>query len=319
MARANGRPGSAGWTPPVADQAAGLRALLAGVSGPGPSPPAAEEAAGTAPAGLARVMAITSGKGGVGKTSLAVNLALALQQMGTKVALVDADMGMANVDILMGLVPERHLGDLVEGRCTLDEAICAGPEGVVVLPGASGLWELASIRGEPLQRLLQEIRRLDRLVDLVLVDTGAGIGEQVLTMLRATPEAVLVVTPEPTSLTDAYGLVKVLARSGSLPRLHCVVNMHKSAHEATAAANRLRTVARRFLGIEITPLGSVPFDPVVSRAVLDQVPLLLRFPHSAAAGAVREIAGRLAQAPASQRSRSGGLSGTLRRMLRGWA
>ncbi|MEW6045942.1 MAG: MinD/ParA family protein [Bacillota bacterium] len=263
---------------------------------------------------LARVVAVSSGKGGVGKTSLAVNLGLALQELGRRVALVDADLGMANVDILMGLVPQYHLGHVADGTCTLEQALCRDPDGLLVLPGASGLMELASMRGEALQRLLGQLRRLDRLVDVMLIDTGAGIGEQVMAFLQASPEVIVVATPEPTSVTDAYGLVKVLTRTRSAARLHLVVNMCRNADEGMRVAGRLKAVAGRFLGVELSLLGAVPHDPAVSRAVLDQVPLLRGWPRSPAARGVREVARRLLELPAV--TSGGGLSGALRRMVR---
>lgn len=302
---------------PLTDQAAPLRQMVRGRSGaPHPDPPS-----GVPSVRLARVIAVSSGKGGVGKTSLAVNLALALGELGLRVGLVDADLGMANVDILLGLVPRHHLGHVAEGSCTLEEALCRGPEGLLVLPGASGLLELASMRGEPLQRLLRELRRLDHLVDVVVIDTGAGIGEQVMAFLQAAPEVLVVATPEPTAITDAYGLIKALLRARSLSqqrvvatRFFLVVNMSKSADEGRRVASRLQAVAERFLGVELVPLGVVPYDPAVSLAVVQQVPLLTRWPRSAAAQGVRQVARRLLDLP--EVPSVGGLSGALRRMLR---
>ena len=269
----------------------------------------------------ARVIAVSSGKGGVGKTSLAVNLALALGELGLRVGLVDADLGMANVDILLGLVPRFHLGHVADGTCTLEQALCRGPQGLLVLPGASGLLELAAMRGEALQRLLRELRRLDRLVDVVIIDTGAGIGEQVMAFLQASPEVLVVATPEPTAITDAYGLVKALTRvrsqgapSMQATRLFLVVNMGRNPEEGRQVAARLQAVAQRFLGVELVSLGVVPYDPVVSLAVVEQVPLLSRWPRSPAARGIRDVARRLLDLPAAPSV--GGLSGALRRMLR---
>lgn len=302
---------------PAADQAAPLRQMVLGRR----SAPHPDSVPGVPAARLARVVTVSSGKGGVGKTSLAVNLALALGELGLRVGLVDADLGMANVDILLGLVPRYHVGHVADGSCTLEQALCQGPEGLLVLPGASGLFELASMRGEALQRLLRELRRLDHLVDVVLIDTGAGIGEQVMAFLQASPEVLVVATPEPTAITDAYGLIKALTRArlqnyqrALSTRFFLVVNMGKSAEEGHRVAGRLQAVAERFLGVELVSLGVIPYDPAVSLAVVEQVPLLRRWPRSAAAQGIRQVARRLFDLPPAPSV--GGLSGAVRRMLR---
>lgn len=305
-----------GLTQPAADQAAPLRAMVqerqaglaAGVATPAP--------------GLqqARVVTVTSGKGGVGKTVLAVNLALAMGELGLRVGLVDADLGMANVAVLLGAMPRYHVGHVVRGICSLEQALWQGPQGLLVLPGASGMADLAALEGEALQRLLGELRRLDRLVDVVVVDTGAGIGPQVMAFLQASPEVLVVSTPEPTAITNAYGLVKALVQgrpAGSyapLPRLFLTVNMERGADEGQRVMRRLETVTRRFLGVEVVTLGVVPYDTEVPRAVVEQTPLLVRRPGSPAARAIRQVAHRLLDLPAAPQSR--GLSAVVRRMLR---
>ncbi len=272
------------------DQAEALRRLVGGWSGRERVEPGSGSPVGLR---LARVVAVTSGKGGVGKTSLAVNLALAARELGQRVAVVDADLGLANVDIMLGLLPRFHLGDVANGRCSVEEALCAAPGGIQVLPGASGLWELADAGAATLRRLVAQLRHLDLLVDLLLIDTGAGIGRQVISFLASAPEVVVVLTPEPTALTDAYSLLKVLTASGAAPRVYAVVNMCRRRGDGERVGGRLADVSARFLGLPVLLLGHIPFDEAASRAVVNQVPLILQDPQSPAAAAIRQVARRL--------------------------
>lgn len=299
----------------IADQAAPLRQMASSTwSGPGPVPEP-----GTSSWRLARTLTVTSGKGGVGKTVLAVNLALALGELGLRVALVDADLGMANVDVVLGLMPRYHIGHVIRGVCSLEQALCPGPKGVLVLPGASGLADLAALDEARLWQVLRELRQLDRLADVVVVDTGAGIGPQVMAFLEASPEVLVVATPEPTSITNAYGLIKTLVQSRSTgrdvaPRLFLAVNMDRRRDEGQRVVRRLQTVVGRFLGVEIVTLGIVPYDGAVALAVAEQTPLLLRRPDSPASRAIRQLAWRLMDLP--EQPQRPGLSGIVSRMLR---
>ncbi|HEY8426525.1 MAG TPA: MinD/ParA family protein [Limnochordales bacterium] len=299
---------------PIADQAAPLRRMAA--SRPG-------RVTTVAPAASsdwrpARTVTVTSGKGGVGKTMVAVNLALALGELGLRVVLVDADLGMANVDVVLGMVPRYHVGHVIRGVCSLEQALWEGPKGVLVLPGASGLAELAALEEDRLNHLIGELRRLDRLADVVVVDTGAGIGPQVLALLHASPEVLVVATPEPTSITNAYGLIKTLVQEhpngrAGVPRLLLAVNMGRTKEEGQRVVRRLQSVAGRFLGVEISMLGVVPYDRAVVATIAEQAPLLVRRPDSPAARAIRQLARRLMDLPEEPPRR--GLSGIVSRML----
>ncbi|MCG0278134.1 MAG: MinD/ParA family protein [Thermanaeromonas sp.] len=249
--------------------------------------------------GVGRVIAVASGKGGVGKTSIAVNLSLALAKKHQQVMLLDADLGMANVDILFGLVPRWDLTQVIKGERQLKEIIMPGPEGVLLIPGGSGVRELADLSLEQQESLLQSLREVTSGMDFLLVDTSAGISRQVLTFVAAAGEGIVVTTPEPTALTDAYGLIKGLSRLKV--KLHLVVNRAVNLREGREAAERLQAVAERFLSFKLSFLGVIPEDKAVSLAVRAQKPLLLYYPASAAARAIEELAERLLGLPVNGR------------------
>lgn len=268
------------------DQAARLRELVA----------KHKEAVG-------RVIAVTSGKGGVGKTSIAVNLSLALAKRHQQVMLLDADLGMANVDILLGLVPRWDLTQVIKGEKQLREIIVEGPEGVLLIPGGSGVRELADLSAQQQESLIQSLREVTAGMDFLLVDTSAGISRQVLTFVAAAGEGIVVTTPEPTALTDAYGLIKGLSRLKV--KLYLVVNRAANLRDGREAAERLQAVAERFLSFKLSFLGVIPEDKTVGLAVREQKPLLICYPTSAAARAIEEVAERLLGLPVTGRDGGG--------------
>ncbi len=238
-----------------------------------------------------RVFAISSGKGGVGKTTLAANLAYALAEEGQRVLIFDGDLGLANVDVLFGLTPHRHIGDVLAGRCSLKDIIVEGPKGVRILPASSGVAKLTRLsEGEKIQ-LLQEFEELALGLDWVLLDTPAGISENVLYFNLASQERILVCTPEPTSLTDVYALIKVLYHRYGVKNFHLVVNWVRRGDQALEIYRQLLRVIERFLGsISLNFLGGIPFDKQVSQAVRAQQPLLSLFPESLASKAIYRVA-----------------------------
>ncbi|MCR4400972.1 MAG: MinD/ParA family protein, partial [Syntrophomonadaceae bacterium] len=256
-----------------------------------------------------RVIAVTSGKGGVGKTNLALNLALALAQKGLKVTLLDADMGMANIDIIMGLVPEYNLYHVLRGEKSIRDIMLTGPFGLKFIPGGSGIQELANLSEDELARVVAELGRLDGESDVLLIDTGAGIANNVLAFVTAADDIIVVTSPEPTSLTDAYGIIKVAAARRARGTIYLVVNRVGIEAEGTLVAHKLTTVAQRFLGVEVAALGSVLEDEAVERAVRSQEPLLVAYPGSPAARGVRAIADRIIAASFEDKTaaRPGGL------------
>lgn len=242
-----------------------------------------------------RVVVVTSGKGGVGKTNLAINLSLALTKSGVRTILMDADMGLANIDIILGLVPKYNLYHVAQGEKSIKEIMLKGPCDLKIIPGGSGIQELANLPEESLQKVVQDLGRLDGECDLMIIDTGAGISNSVLSFVMAADDIIVVTTPEPTSLTDAYGVIKAASSRQARGEIYVVVNRVATETEGILIAQKLMSVTKNFLGVELKPLGHLIEDEAVERAVRDQQAFLLAFPHSTAAGNIRAIARRLYQ------------------------
>jgi flagellar biosynthesis protein FlhG len=263
---------------------------------PGGLPAPAEYGAGHAAQwsrGRLRTLVIASGRGGVGKSNLAVNLAVALGERGARVVLVDGDLAQANLDLLLGVHPRWDLGHVLAGEKTLDEVVVSGPENVTLVPGASSapIVELDDFRRE---LLLRSLGTADEGADLMIVDTGSSTDRETLELCRAAHELLVVATPDMASFSDAYGLVKTLQKEGALSRAPgLVVNLATTPEEADDAAQRMTLFARHFLRLEVHVLGTVPFDPAVTRAGRAQEPVLLAYPKSPAANAYRALAARL--------------------------
>jgi flagellar biosynthesis protein FlhG len=244
-----------------------------------------------------KVLSFTSGKGGVGKTHMVVNLAYALRRLGARVMILDADLGLANVDVLLGLVPRFNIQHILTGQKTLTEVLVEGPAGVLILPASSGIQDLVQLtEGQRLQ-LLTELEVLEHEIDFLLIDTGAGISANVMYFNMAAQEIIVVVTPEPTSITDAYALMKVLATKYSEKNFKVVMNAVTSAAEAKEAFRRLSMVAQRFLNISIDYLGFIMYDNAFSQAVRQQRALLELYPSCAAARCFRSLAQRVLETP----------------------
>jgi len=265
-------------------------------------------------AGLADVrnlIAVASGKGGVGKSNIASNLALALAQRGQRVLLVDGDLGLASVDMLFGISARHTLKDVVLGKRDLEDVLLDGPLGIKVLPASNGVEELANLDDFRREKLVRSIRELDQELDFVLVDTGAGIGRNVTSLALAADEVIVITTPEPPSFSDAYALIKVLARHQLTSQPRLVVNQVHSQEEWQEVAARIALVSRRFLGLELTQWGYVYEDPAVSQAVTKQEPLLQAFPYCLASKCIQQLAARVLEDPGRG---SSGLDGFLRRV-----
>ena len=239
----------------------------------------------------ARVITIASGKGGVGKTSIAVNLGLTLARQGRRTLIFDADLGLANVDILLGLVPRYSLQQVISGQRRLEEVILRGPCDLLLVPGASGARELADLDLQTRDRLLEELAALAAGLDIILVDCGAGISRTVFSFAAAAGEVLVVTTPEPPAITDAYGLIKGLHRFQV--QMHLLVNQAANRVEGQQAAARLQGACRRFLQLELPLLGIIPEDAHVGQAVRAQQPLCIVYPRCPAVRALEEVAARL--------------------------
>ncbi len=240
-----------------------------------------------------RVIAITSGKGGVGKSNIAANLAICLSAAGQKVALIDADLGLANVDVLMGLNSKYSLWHYIKGRKTLDEVVHAGPAGVDIICGGSGFSDLADMSRFEQKRLVDELDDFKDSYETIIVDTGAGISKSVIGFCNASDDVVVVATPEPTSITDSYSMIKVLSLGGYRGRISLVVNMAKSKKEAREIYRQIADVSMRFLNRHLYEAGAIVKDEKLCTAVKMRKPLVLAFPKSPAAMSLVNIAARI--------------------------
>lgn len=261
------------------------------------------------------VIAVTSGKGGVGKTNISVNLAVALGARGARVLAIDADLGLANMDIVMGLAPTYTTAELVRGDATIDEVLVQGPENVWLLPGASGQYDLANLTDIQRQDLFSAVDTLEDRFDVLVVDTGAGVGSNSIGFASAAKEIIVVVTPEPTSVADAYGMLKVLCTRCGVRRVKVLTNLVQGDREGELVFRRLANLAARFLSISLDHLGSIPRDASVGRAVMRGEPALCAFPTSTASRAIEAIAERLISADEPD-ERQGAMRLFWRRLLR---
>ena len=238
-------------------------------------------------------VAVTSGKGGVGKTNLVTNLAMLMAESGLKVMLLDGDLSLANVDLLLGLAPRYNLYDVVHGRKRLSEIVLHGPHDIRIIPASSGVEEMAGLDDYRREVLVRSLESLARDRDVLLIDTGSGIHRQNLRLAQLADEILVVTTPEPTAFSDAYATIKVLSsrRLANPPRL--VVNMARTENEAGRVATRVARVANQFLGFEPQLYGVIPQDECVPKAVRAQQPFVKRYPQGAATAGLRELMRRL--------------------------
>jgi flagellar biosynthesis protein FlhG len=259
------------------DQAAGLRRLAS----PGP----------------VRVVAVTGGKGGVGKTNVSVNLGIALAELGRSVMLLDADLGLANVDVVLGLHPEYDLSHVLRGERGLDEIILTGPEGLRVVPGASGIREMAALSAAQHAGLIHAFSDVGNDVDTLIIDTAAGISDSVVSFSRAAQEVIVVVCDEPASITDAYALIKLLSREHGMSRFQLLANMVHSVQEIHDLYNKLCRVTDRYLDVMLSLAGGIPFDETLKKAVRGQRAVVQAYPRSRVSQAFRNLAKKVDNLP----------------------
>ncbi len=243
---------------------------------------------------VARVITVTSGKGGVGKSNMSVNLALQLRKLGKSVLIFDADFGLANIEVLFGAIPQFNLGDVIYRDKNIKDVITTGPMDIKFISGGTGIDGLGNLGKEQIQKLVTNLAELDSLADIIIIDTGAGISDSVLDFVMSGSEVVLVTTPEPTSITDSYSLLKAINRNKDYDksnlRIRVAVNKVSSQNEGKALFSKLNVVVQRFLDLSIEYLGAIPMDESIYKAVMQQSPVSLKFPNSKATRAYEDIA-----------------------------
>ncbi len=260
----------------------------------------------------ARMITVTSGKGGVGKSSVSVNLAVQIQKLGQRVIIFDADFGLANVEVMFGAVPKYNLSDVIFHGKQIEEIIVDGPMGIKFVSGGSGIAELSNLTKENVRFLSSKLARLEAMADVIIVDTGAGISDTVIDFVKSSGEVLLVTTPEPTSITDSYALLKALARSENFDRkyttIHLLANKADNVVEGKIVYNKLELVAEKFLDMRLNFLGYIPNDSYVMRAVMQQKPVSMLYENSKAAHAFKRLAERLVEGSAKETKRRKGIS-----------
>ncbi len=237
-----------------------------------------------------RVIAVTGGKGGVGKTNVSVNLGLALSKLGRRVVLMDADLGLANVDVMLNLTPEKNLSDVLAGECSLMDIMVEGPYGMKIVPAASGVRSMVSLNLHQHSAIIQAFSDIDDQLDVLIIDTAAGIADSVTQFVQAAQEAIVVVCDEPASITDAYALIKVLNRDYGIFKFNILANMIQSPEHAHEMFNRLSSVADKFLDVALKLIGIIPFDDMLRKAIRARKPVYQLYPRAVSSQAFRELA-----------------------------
>ncbi len=248
-----------------------------------------------------RVLAIASGKGGVGKTNISVNLGIAFTELGRQVALMDADMGLANIDVLLGLQPIFNLSHMLSGERTLAEIIVRGPGGLSIVPAASGMQRMSELSAAEQAGIIRAFGEIDQEFDVFIVDTAAGISSGVVNFARACQNVAIIVCDEPTSLTDAYAFIKLLNRDYGVYGFQIIANMVADARQGQALFNKLCKVADRYLEVALNYLGAIPQDDDLRKAVQRQAPVILAYPQSKSARAFKEMARNMDAMPIAAR------------------
>ncbi|MFG0212225.1 MinD/ParA family protein [Brevibacillus porteri] len=261
-----------------------------------------------------RLVTVTSGKGGVGKSNFSLNFGLGLIEKGHKAVLFDLDLGLANLDVLMGITPKKHLFHLLEPDTTVWDIIEHGPGGLEFIAGGSGFTQIMQLDDHKLDRLFSHLDPLQGYADTIIFDTGAGFSKESMRFMLSSDEVILVTTPEPPAITDAYAVIKMLHARNPAVSIRLVINRASSEREGKMTADKLAMVSKRFLNMDIQSLGYVSDDPYVSKAVKLQRPFLLTYPQSQAARSIRNLVERYLDRPVTSDASVSGLKGFLAKL-----
>jgi flagellar biosynthesis protein FlhG len=261
-----------------------------------------------------RVLAVASGKGGVGKTNVAVNLGITLAEAGQRVVLMDADLGLANVDVLLGFHPRYNLSHVLSGERNLSEIMVDGPSGLRIIPASSGLQHMSDLSTTEQAAVIRAFSDIDRDIDCLLVDTAAGISGSVVNFARACQEVVLIVCDEPTSITDAYAFIKLLNRDYGVYRFQILTNMVQDTRQGQTLFYKLNKVTDHYLDVTLNHLGTIPFDDFLRKAVQRQSPVTVSYPQSKSSQAFRQLSERVMSLPTPRHS-SGRLEFFVEKMI----
>jgi flagellar biosynthesis protein FlhG len=262
-----------------------------------------------------RIITVSSGKGGVGKSNFTLNFALALQALGYKVLVFDADIGLANIDVLMGVSPKYSLYHLLKKEKTIEEIICEGNHDLQFIAGGSGFNDLLNLSDAELNTFVEEVSKLNGKVDFILFDTGAGLSKETLKFIVSAQETILVTTPEPTAITDAYAVIKMVRALDLNIKFQLVINRVSHRKEGKQTADKISLVAKQFLGLDIPTLGYVLDDMNVTKAVKKQIPFTVAYPNSSASKAINELAINFLSNQHTSKNETDGVKGFLNRIM----
>ncbi len=269
----------------------------------------------------ARVITVTSGKGGVGKSNVSINLAVQMRKRGQRVIIFDADFGLANIEVMFGAVPKNNLSDLIYQGKNIKDIITMGPMDIGFISGGSGIAGLSNLGKDYINYLIQNLTELDSLADVIIIDTGAGISDAVIEFLVASGEVLLVTTPEPTSITDSYSLLKALNRherfNREMTQIKVITNKVDSIDEGRLLFSKLNAVVSRYLKIPISFIGAVPQDSQLMKAVMQQMPISIQNPNAKSAQAFEDIALKLMNNNTDQVMRKRGMAGFFANIVHG--
>lgn len=238
----------------------------------------------------ARTVCITSGKGGVGKTNFTINLAIELSKLDNRVVIIDADLGLSNIDVIVGSISKYTLLDIIHNNKTVEEVMVTGPNNIKIISGGSGIVELVDMPSDSIQNLIEKLHIINDYADIILIDTGAGLSNSVLAFALAADEVIVVTTPEPTSITDAYAMIKTIKSKENDKKIKVIVNRVENIKEGNTTFEKLQNASKRFLSMDLEKLGYVHEDNNVRRSVKKQVPFIMEYPNSTVSKNIKLIA-----------------------------